>query len=138
MAAVVTTTAMAERSRIGSSRDLAGEETTNRRGAIVGDTFEGEVTVDRAEMATEARVKPLKITEHLHALEQAIDSLRANLRAAHDETSMMDPTDSVIVVVNAVSQANEHIERARTRHQRARWPRGSARRGDRVRGSRRS
>ena len=35
------------------------------------------------------------------------------MRAASDETAMMDPSDSVIAVSSAVSAAAEHIERAR-------------------------
>ena len=35
------------------------------------------------------------------------------MRAASDETAVMEQTESVIVVANAVSSAAEHIERAR-------------------------
>jgi chromosome segregation ATPase len=56
---------------------------------------------------------PLEFAEHLSVLEEAIDSLRANMRAASDETAMMDQTESVVVVANAVSSAAEHVERAR-------------------------
>jgi hypothetical protein len=35
------------------------------------------------------------------------------MRAASDETAVMDPTDSVQVVSSALSQAAEDIERAR-------------------------
>jgi hypothetical protein len=35
------------------------------------------------------------------------------MRAASDETAMMDPSDSVVAVSSAVSQAAEHVERAR-------------------------
>jgi len=35
------------------------------------------------------------------------------MRAASDETAMMDQTESVIAVASAVSQAAEHVERAR-------------------------
>ena len=54
------------------------------------------------------------VAEHVNVLEEAIDSLRANMRAASDETAVMDQTESVVVVASAVSQAAEHIERART------------------------
>ena len=54
------------------------------------------------------------VAEHVNILEEAIDSLRANMRAASDETAVMDQTESVVVVASAVSQAAEHIERART------------------------
>jgi hypothetical protein len=35
------------------------------------------------------------------------------MRAASDETAIMDQTESVIIVASAVSNAAEHIERAR-------------------------
>ena len=47
------------------------------------------------------------------ALEESINSLRANMRAASDETAMMPPSDPVIAISSAVSQAAEHVERAR-------------------------
>ncbi|MBA3820343.1 MAG: hypothetical protein H0X17_15735, partial [Deltaproteobacteria bacterium] len=56
---------------------------------------------------------PIAFAEHLAILEESIDSLRANMRAASDETAMMDQSDSVIAVSSAVSQAAEHVERAR-------------------------
>ncbi|MDQ3369409.1 MAG: hypothetical protein M3680_28620, partial [Myxococcota bacterium] len=56
---------------------------------------------------------PIAFAEHLNILEESIDSLRANMRAASDETAMMDQSDSVIAVSSAVSQAAEHVERAR-------------------------
>jgi chromosome segregation ATPase len=56
---------------------------------------------------------PLEFAEHLSVLEESIDSLRANMRAASDETAMMDQTESVVTVASAVSQAAEHVERAR-------------------------
>jgi chromosome segregation ATPase len=69
---------------------------------------------DRADDPTRTGEQlPVQIAEHVAALEESIDSLRANMRAASDETAMMDPTDSVQVVVAAVSQAAEHVERAR-------------------------
>ena len=46
-------------------------------------------------------------------LEESIDPLRANMRAASDETAMMEQTEPVLVVTSAVSQAAEHVERAR-------------------------
>ncbi|NVB84544.1 MAG: hypothetical protein HOV81_39580, partial [Kofleriaceae bacterium] len=56
---------------------------------------------------------PIEFAEHLSVLEESIDSLRANMRAASDETAMMDQTESVMIVSSAVSQAAEHVERAR-------------------------
>jgi hypothetical protein len=54
-----------------------------------------------------------ELTVHLTALEESINSLRANMRAASDETAMMEPSDSVNAVSSAVSQAAEHVEVAR-------------------------
>ena len=54
-----------------------------------------------------------EVVEHLSVLEESIDSLRANMRAASDETAMMEQSESVIVVATAVSSAAEHVERAR-------------------------
>ena len=56
---------------------------------------------------------PGAVAEHLAVLEESIDSLRSNMRAASDETAVMDQTESVVVVASAVSNAAEHIERAR-------------------------
>jgi chromosome segregation ATPase len=56
---------------------------------------------------------PIEFAEQLGVLEESIDSLRANMRAASDETAMMDQTDSVIAISAAVSSAAEHVERAR-------------------------
>ena len=56
---------------------------------------------------------PIEFAEHLNMLEESIDSLKANMRAASDETAMMEQTDSVMAVASAVSQAAEHVERAR-------------------------
>jgi chromosome segregation ATPase len=56
---------------------------------------------------------PIVLAEHVSMLEESIDSLRANMRAASDETAMMEQSDSVTTISSAVSQAAEHIERAR-------------------------
>jgi chromosome segregation ATPase len=56
---------------------------------------------------------PIEFAEHLSLIEESIDSLRANMRAASDETAMMEPTDSVLAVATAVTNAAEHVERAR-------------------------
>ena len=63
-----------------------------------------------------ARPQPLQdphSRERFAILEESIDSLRSNMRAASDETAVMDQTDSVVAVAGAVSNAAEHIERAR-------------------------
>ena len=51
--------------------------------------------------------------QYLSSLQDSIDSLRANMRAASDETAVMDQTDSVQVITSALTQATEEIERAR-------------------------
>ncbi|HVV87064.1 MAG TPA: hypothetical protein VHE35_28690, partial [Kofleriaceae bacterium] len=56
---------------------------------------------------------PPAMTEHLTVLQDTLASLRASMRAASDETAVMDQTDSVQVVSSALSQAAEDIERAR-------------------------
>ncbi|MBA3452090.1 MAG: hypothetical protein H0T42_03215, partial [Deltaproteobacteria bacterium] len=56
---------------------------------------------------------PIALAEHVSALEESIDSLRANMRAASDETATMEQTQSVAAISDAVSAAAEHIERAR-------------------------
>jgi chromosome segregation ATPase len=55
----------------------------------------------------------LEFNEQINVLEESIDSLRANMRAASDETATMDQSDSVIAISTAVSSAAEHLERAR-------------------------
>ena len=57
--------------------------------------------------------QPIALAEHVSVLEESIDSLRSNMRAASDETAMMDQSESVMAVSSAVSAAAEHIERAR-------------------------
>ncbi|MBC7976076.1 MAG: hypothetical protein H7138_13975 [Myxococcales bacterium] len=54
-----------------------------------------------------------EVTEHVTVLEESINSLRANMRAASDETAMMEPSESVNTISTAVSQAAEHVEVAR-------------------------
>jgi outer membrane murein-binding lipoprotein Lpp len=54
-----------------------------------------------------------ELAEHVTTLEESINSLRANMRAASDETAMMDPSESVSTISSAVSQAAEHVEVAR-------------------------
>jgi chromosome segregation ATPase len=54
-----------------------------------------------------------ELAEHVTTLEESINSLRANMRAASDETAMMDPSESVSTISSAVSEAAEHVEVAR-------------------------
>jgi chromosome segregation ATPase len=56
---------------------------------------------------------PLEFAEQLSVIEESIESLRANMRAASDETAVMPSSDSVAAVASAVSQAAEQVERAR-------------------------
>lgn len=53
------------------------------------------------------------VADTVAMLEEAIDSLRANMRAASDETAQMAPNESVVVVATAVEQAAEHLGTAR-------------------------
>ena len=66
-----------------------------------------------AAITEDAAAPPHEGTEELGILQEAIDSLRANMRAASDETAVMPPSDSVTTVADAVSQAADHVERAR-------------------------
>ncbi|HEX7835995.1 MAG TPA: hypothetical protein VF469_00965, partial [Kofleriaceae bacterium] len=54
-----------------------------------------------------------ELAEHVTTLEESINSLRANMRAASDETAMMTPSESVTTISSAVSEAAEHVEIAR-------------------------
>ncbi len=65
------------------------------------------------EPTSTAGALPIELTEYLSVLEESIDSLRSNMRAASDETAMMDQTEPVVAISSAVSQAEEHVERAR-------------------------
>ena len=90
----------------------------NENQLLKGELIEAEKAAraaeDRADDPTRTGEQlPVAIAEHVTALEESIDSLRANMRAASDETAMMDQTDSVQAVAAAVSQAAEHVERAR-------------------------
>jgi chromosome segregation ATPase len=53
------------------------------------------------------------IGEHVQVLQDSLSSLRSSMRAASDETAVMDQTEPVQIVSNALSQAAEEIERAR-------------------------
>ena len=68
---------------------------------------------DDAESTRTGSQLPIALAEHVSLLEEAIDSLRSNMRAASDETAMMDQTPSVATITDAISAAAEHIERAR-------------------------
>jgi chromosome segregation ATPase len=69
---------------------------------------------DDSELTRTGNQLPIaELAEHVNVLEESIDSLRANMRAASDETATMDPSESVNTISHAVSQAAEHVERAR-------------------------
>ena len=68
---------------------------------------------DGAESTRTGTELPVQLAEHVSILEEAIDSLRSNMRAASDETAMMESSESVTLISEAVSAAAEHIERAR-------------------------
>ncbi len=56
---------------------------------------------------------PIVLAEHVSMLEESIDSLRANMRAASDETAAMNQSKSVVTIASAVNQAQADVERAR-------------------------
>jgi chromosome segregation ATPase len=69
---------------------------------------------DDSEMTRTGSHLPIaELAEHVTTLEESINSLRANMRAASDETAMMDPSEAVSTISTAVSQAAEHVEVAR-------------------------
>jgi len=68
---------------------------------------------DEDKTRTGSHLPIAELAEHVTTLEESINSLRANMRAASDETAMMDPSESVSTISSAVSQAAEHVEVAR-------------------------
>jgi chromosome segregation ATPase len=68
---------------------------------------------DNERTRTGSQLPIAELAEHVTTLEESINSLRANMRAASDETAMMDPSESVNTISSAVSQAAEHVEVAR-------------------------
>jgi hypothetical protein len=113
MEGIITRASEAEHKLIQTERDVAAlrarlAETEERLRAAIDrpDEEDSEATRTGSQL-------PIVLGEHVNILEESIDSLRANMRAASDETAIMDQTDSVIAVASAVSQAAEHIERAR-------------------------
>ncbi|MCE9579924.1 MAG: hypothetical protein K8W52_42800, partial [Deltaproteobacteria bacterium] len=70
-----------------------------------------EREAQRAPAGAAASAPP--IGEHVQTLQDSLQSLRTSMRAASDETAVMDQTESVQVVAQALSQAAEEIERAR-------------------------
>ena len=56
---------------------------------------------------------PLALAEHVSVIEESIDSLRSNMRAASDETAMMTQSESVVTICERGQPAQEHVERAR-------------------------
>ena len=56
---------------------------------------------------------PPHVRDGLAVLEESIDSLRAEMRAAGDETAAMPESDSSQAVGAAIGAARDHLERAR-------------------------
>jgi chromosome segregation ATPase len=56
---------------------------------------------------------PAAMAEPMLVLEESIDSLRAEMRAAADEAAEMTPTPSVQAIAAAVGSAREHLDRAK-------------------------
>ncbi|HEY0190630.1 MAG TPA: hypothetical protein VGC42_05865, partial [Kofleriaceae bacterium] len=91
---------------IAGLRNQLSESQRQLREAIDGD--------DDSEMTrTGAQVPISDLAAHVTQLEESINSLRANMRAASDETAMMSPSESVSTISSAVSEAAEHVEVAR-------------------------
>ncbi|HEU4735388.1 MAG TPA: hypothetical protein VFT22_46170, partial [Kofleriaceae bacterium] len=88
-------------------RKLAEAEDRLRSAIHIADDDDNERT------RTGSQLPIAELAEHVTTLEESINSLRANMRAASDETAMMEPTDSVNTISSAVSQAAEHVEIAR-------------------------
>jgi outer membrane murein-binding lipoprotein Lpp len=87
-------------------RQLAEAQERLRRAAV-------DLEADNEKTRTGNQLPIAELTEHVTTLEESINSLRANMRAASDETAMMDPSESVNTISSAVSQAAEHVETAR-------------------------
>ena len=51
--------------------------------------------------------------QRVHAIQQCLAALRKSMRAASDETAIMEPSESVDLVANAISEAATQIEEAR-------------------------
>jgi chromosome segregation ATPase len=99
-----------ERVRVKTTAEIRGLEEQIRVLKQAPATGDRETTADTNKTVS---APPDGVLDSLGVLEEAIDSLRANMRAATDETAMMDQTESVQVVASAVSQAAEHLDRAR-------------------------
>ncbi len=56
---------------------------------------------------------PIAVAEHVGVIEESIESLRAEMRAASDTAMDLEQTPEITAIGDAVSNAQEHIERAR-------------------------
>ena len=101
-----------ERDDAALRRQLTDAQEQLRIAALdLGDDDDGTRNGDQTRTGNQLPVA--EIAEHVNVLEESIDSLRANMRAASDETAVMAPSESVDTISHAVSQAAEQVERAR-------------------------
>jgi hypothetical protein len=56
---------------------------------------------------------PIAVAEQVSIIEESVESLRAEMRAASDTAMDLQPTPEITAISDAVSNAQEHIERAR-------------------------
>ena len=56
---------------------------------------------------------PIAVAEQVGVIEEAVESLRAEMRAASDTAMDLQQTPEITAITDAVSNAQEHIERAR-------------------------
>jgi chromosome segregation ATPase len=113
----LTRLAWLERERLESEvRDARGDtDAMNRRAPAKHEdaALRHQLAADGDLARTGSQLPIGELAEHVIMLEESINSLRANMRAASDETAMMDPSESVSTISTAVSQAAEHVETAR-------------------------
>jgi septal ring factor EnvC (AmiA/AmiB activator) len=104
----IATTTM-ERDRLASElKDVRDRDDTNTVARDAPKVPRGDV-----EPTKTGTQMPILVAEHLTVIEEAVESLRANMRAASDETAMLKSSPSVSAIEDAISAAAEHVERAR-------------------------
>lgn len=108
-------TADALRQRLAAVEQQATHDSAELRRQLAATQQQLEDAIEDAdaEETRTASAQSIELAEHLSVLEESIDSLRANMRAASDEAAVMPPSESVMTIASAVSQAAEHVERAR-------------------------
>ncbi len=56
---------------------------------------------------------PIAVAEQVGVIEEAVESLRSDMRAASDTAMDLEPTPEITAITDTLSSAQEHIERAR-------------------------